>query len=94
MPRYSVPFSWRHRLRACASLIRQQIEVGLPVRTLLFERRGAEARLHPFHRAVGQLPRLLHVVLILVASNGTRAEGPVLNGSIERLDGGRILRGR
>src|SRR5689334_16374379 len=44
-----------------------EIEIGLPVGTLLIERDGAEAGLDPLHAPIRALPRLRHVVLILVA---------------------------
>src|SRR5688572_18251089 len=47
----------------------EQIEVRLPVRTFLLQRGGAEAGLHPLHRPIRQLARILHVVQVLVAGD-------------------------
>ena len=68
----------------------EEIEVGLPIRPLLGERRGTEAGLHPLDPTVRERAGLFHVVEILVAGDRTRPERAIFDSSIERLAATRL----
>src|SRR5262245_54005611 len=52
----------------------EQVEIFLPVRSLLRERGGAKTHLDPARRAVRGQSRLIHVVQILISGNRTAPE--------------------
>jgi hypothetical protein len=63
-----------------------QVEVLLPIGTLLFERSRAVADLNPAGCSVRAKPRFPHVSQVLGASDGTFAESSLFN----RLEKGRL----
>src|SRR5438128_1061866 len=61
-----------------------EIEIFLPVITLLGERCGTEAHFHPLHPTIIVLTRGRHVAQVLVAGNGSSTEYSVVNRLGER----------
>jgi hypothetical protein len=57
----------------------EQMEIFLPIRAFLSERRIAKAALDPGRHAVFTYPRLIHVVQILVAGDRALAERSTFN---------------
>src|SRR5439155_17218450 len=66
----------RARVRVLYS---HEIEILLPMRPFLLQRRRAEAHLDPLHAAVLELTRLIHVSQILIARDRSFAERAVID---------------
>ena len=62
----------------------KQFKVFLPIRPFVFERWIAKTRLHPGHDAGVVHARLLHVLLIFIAGDGTLAERLLIDRAEER----------
>jgi len=62
----------------------EKVEILLPIRTLLVERRIAVANFDPLEPAVGELPRLVHVSFVFVTGNGAAPERAVFDRTLER----------
>jgi len=63
----------------------EKLEVFFPIRSLFLQRRIAETGFHPSRDAGLVDPRLLHIVLILVAGDRTLAESLPIDGVEKRV---------
>ena len=75
----------RGRGTACVRVLNtSELEVFLPVRTLLVERRRAEAHLDPLHHAVRANSRVGHVAQVFTFGNRAAPQGPAADRGEER----------
>ncbi len=58
-----------------------QLEIFLPIRPLFLQRRGAETGFDPMRCAIFADPRMLKIVNIFVARNGSASQRAVLDGT-------------
>jgi hypothetical protein len=67
-----------------------QMEIFFPIGPLFGQRLGAEAGLHPCDPAVGQFARGGHILLVLVASDGSGTETAIVYGPVQGFPAARL----
>ena len=63
----------------------EQVEVFLPIRTLLLQRDRTKTGFHPMGRSIRRRASLLHIVKVFVTRDGTAPERPIGNRLDQRL---------